>query len=204
MEDFMTLKTLHGTVVWALLPFLMNCSDSKVSKPAAIDQPGAAKAVETPKQETSIQVYDVSQEDITKIPGITSRNISVEGVKLGDRTRDVDKLLGTPIKTESLPKIYRSAYREHGVYLEFDRFTGKVNAIYINTNYYKKVKGDLSELLAHGKLDLLKKSFGENPLESKPDATTVLWDFPGKGIQFVHLKQAGTASYTLKLIEPNA
>ena len=193
----MTPRTLCRALVLASLPLLMNCSDSKVTHP-----PSASKTAEPAKQEAPIQVYDVSKEDITKIPGITSRNISVEGVKLGDRTRDVDKLLGTPIKTESLPKIYRSAYREYGVYLEFDRFTGKVNTIYINTNYYKKVKGDLSELLARGKLDLLKKSFGENPTESKPDASTVLWDYSEKGIQFVHLKQAGIASYTLKLIEP--
>ncbi len=68
----------------------------------------------------------LSKEDITKIPDITSRNISVEGVKLGDRTRDVDKILGDPMKTETLPRVYRSAYRNHGLYLEFDRYTGKV------------------------------------------------------------------------------
>jgi hypothetical protein len=154
------------------------------------------------KPEKPTTVYDLSKEDITKIPNITSRNISVEGVKLGDRTRDVDKLLGNPIKTETLQRHYRSAYRNHGIYLEFDKFTGKVSAIYVNTNYYKQAKGALSDLLAHGKLDLLKQSFGENPAESQPEANTTLWNYPQKGIQFVHIKQADTASYTLKLVEP--
>src|SRR5262249_34282674 len=124
------------------------------------------------------------------------------GVKLGDRTRDVDKLLGKPIKTESLSKLYRTAYENHGIYIDIDRYVGKVITIYINTNFYKKVKGDFSELLAHGKLELLKRAFGDNPVQSEPDKVTEMWAYPQKGLQFVHLKQEGTASYTLKLVEP--
>jgi hypothetical protein len=149
-------------------------------------------------------VYDLSKEDITKIPGITSRNISVEGVKLGDRTRDVDKLLGKPEKTESLQRHYRTAYRNHGIYVEIEKLTGKVTSLYVNTNYYKQAKGGLSDLLAHGKLDLLKQSFGENPIETQPERTTTLWSYPEKGIQFVHIKQEDTASFTLKLVPPQS
>jgi hypothetical protein len=180
----------------ALLSFVWLASCAEAPKTAT------APAEKPPQPEKLTAVYDLSKEDITKIPGITSRNISVEGVKLGARTRDVDKALGTPIKTETLPRHYRSAYRNYGIYLEFDRFTGKVSAIYVNTNYYKQAKGALSDLLAHGKLDLLEQSFGENPAESKPEANTTLWNYPDRGIQFVHIKQADTASYTLKLVEP--
>jgi hypothetical protein len=187
----LTLAPLVVSIVFS------SCTES--SKSGAPSAPTAVKPVD-PKQPAV--VYDLTKEDITKVPDITSRNISVEGVKLGDRTRDVDKLLGNPIKTETLPRHYRSAYRNHGIYLEFDRFTGKVSAIYVNTNYYKQAKGGLSDLLAHGKLDLLKSSFGGNPVESQPERNTTLWSYPEKGIQFVHIKQADTASYTLKLMEP--
>jgi hypothetical protein len=183
----------------ALMLFMLLSGCSESPKSAAVPDQSAAKPAE---QEQPAVVYDLTKEDITKVPDITSRNISVEGVKLGDRTRDVDKLLGNPIKTETLPRHYRSAYRNHGLYIEFDRFTGKVSAIYVNTNYYKQAKGALSDLLAHGKLDLLKSSFGENPVESQPERNTTLWNYPEKGIQFVHIKQADTASYTLKLTEP--
>lgn len=196
----MTRKLPQGLLALFLLALFSSCAESP--KPAAPPADSAAKTAAAEKPPTPPSLYDLSKEDITKIPAITSRNISVEGVKLGDRTRDVDRLLGNPIKTDTLPRHYRSAYRNHGIYLEFDKFTGKVTAIYVNTNYYKQAKGGLSDLLAHGKLDLLKKSFGENPAESKPDATTTLWEYPEKGIQFVHIKQADTASYTLKLVPP--
>jgi len=179
----------------------ISCAEApKTQVPA--DQSAASKASETPAAPATF--YDLSKEDITKIPGITSRNISVEGVKLGDRTRDVDKLLGKPEKTEVLQRHYRTAYRNHGVYVEVEKMTGKVTSLYVNTNYYKQAKGATSDLLAHGKLEVLKQSFGDNPVETKPDRTTTLWSYPDKGIQFVHIKQEETASFTLKLVPPQS
>lgn len=195
----MTVKSLLRLLVCPLLLFCSSCSRSSQPPAPASTQPEATKPAQ-PAEE--VKVHDVTQEDITKIPGIASRNISVAGVKLGDRTRDLDKLLGKPLKTESLPKLYRTAYDNHGIYIDTDRYVGKVISIYINTNYYKRVKGDLSELLAHGKIELLKQAFGENPIRSEPERGAVMWSYPEKGIQFIHLKQEGTASYTLKLVEP--
>ena len=39
-------------------------------------------------------VYEITKDQITSHPGWTSRNVSVLGVKLGDKTRDVEKNLG--------------------------------------------------------------------------------------------------------------
>jgi len=192
-------SALYRVAIVLLLAVCVNCSEAPKA-PAPDAQ--AAKTPEVPAD--SVTLYDLSKEDITKIAGITSRNISVEGVKLGDRTRDVDKLLGKPEKTEVLQRHYRTAYRNHGVYVEIEKNTGKVTSLYVNTNYYKQAKGALSDLLAHGKLDLLKQSFGENPVETKPDRTTTLWSYPEKGIQFVHIKQEETASFTLKLVQPQS
>jgi hypothetical protein len=192
-------RPLLGFLLLALPGLTLSCSQPS-QPPAPGATPAAAKSPAAESQE--IKVYDVTKEDITKIPGITSRNISVLGLKFGDRTRDVDQLLGKPIKTESLPKLYRTAYDNHGIYVDIDRYAGKVIAIYINTNYYKKVKGDFSELLAHGKVELLKQAFGENPVYSEPERGAEMWAYPQKGIQFIHLKQQGTASYTLKLVQP--
>lgn len=129
-----------------LVIFSFACASPKESK----EPPSpTAKPAEVEQKPVEIKVYDISKEDITKISDITSRNISVEGVKVGDRTRDVDKILGNPMKTETLRDIYRSSYKNHGLYLEFDRFTGKVKTIFVN-NLYKDAKGDLAELLAKG------------------------------------------------------
>jgi len=195
-------KATISTAALLFFGLFSSCSQSPKETSSTTPSSASHKTAAASAATQEVTVYDISKEDITKIPGITSRNISVQGVKLGDRTRDVDKLLGNPIKTEKLPKIYRSAYLNHGIYLDFDRYTGKVTTIYINTYYYKKAKGNLSDLLAHGKLDVLQKAFGDNPVESKPEPNSTMWEYPKKGIQFIHLKQEGLASYTLKLVEP--
>jgi len=192
---------LYRFAILFVFAICVNCFEA-LKAPTPPSQSDAPKAPEAPA--ASATFYDLSKEDITKIAGITSRNISVEGVKLGDRTRDVDKLLGKPEKTEVLQRHYRTAYRNHGIYVEIEKNTGKVTSLYVNTNYYKQAKGALSDLLAHGKLDLLKQSFGENPVETKPDRITTLWSYPEKGIQFVHIKQEETASFTLKLVQPQS
>ena len=130
----MTVKSLLRLLVCPLLLFCSSCSQSSQPQAPASTQPEPTKMAQ-PAEE--VKVHDVTQEDITKIPGITSRNISVAGVKLGDRTRDLDKLLGKPLKTESLPKLYRTAYDNYGIYIDTDRYVGKVISIYINTNYFK-------------------------------------------------------------------
>jgi hypothetical protein len=156
-----------------LLASCVNCSEAPKTPP-----PAAQTAKEPEAPAAPVTLYDLSKEDITKIPGITSRNISVEGVKLGDRTRDVDKLLGKPEKTETLQRYYRTAYRNHGVYVEIEKNTGKVTSLYVNTNYYKQAKGALSDLLAHGKLDLLKRFRRDQWKRTRP--TTTLWSYPEK------------------------
>ena len=144
----MTVKSVSSLVALILLTILIGCSFSpSVTQPASSEdsnKAGEAKSAQTAK------VYDVSQEDITAIPGINSRSIAVAGVKLGDKTKDVDRLLGKPIKTESLPKLYRTAYENYGIYVDIDRYSAKVVSLYVNTNYYKKAKGNVAELLAHG------------------------------------------------------
>jgi hypothetical protein len=181
-----------------LMIFSFACSAPKESKEPTLPPVNTAVPEQKPAE---IRIYDISKEDIIKIPGITSRNISVEGVKLGDRTRDVDKILGNPIKTETLPLVYRSAYRDHGLYLEFDRYTGKVKAIYVN-NLYKNIKGELAVLMAGGKLELMKRAFGDNPIETHPEPKITMYEYPSKGIQFIHQDQLEVGSHTLKLVEP--
>src|SRR5437667_521664 len=101
-EDMMTVKRIFRSFLGTLILSCLSCSQSSKPTSSSSAQPQPVKAAELSAPVLEAKVYEVSKEDITKIPGITSRNISVEGVKLGDRTRDVDKLLGKPIKTEKL------------------------------------------------------------------------------------------------------
>jgi hypothetical protein len=191
-------RIVTGVAVLASLLLICGCSQipqepSKTTPPQALKtEPSVAPA----------PVYDLKNDDITQVPEITSLNIAVEGVKLDSPTREVDKLLGKPLKTTSSPKFYRCAYRNYGLYLDIDRYAGKVASIYINANYGKKLKGGLTELLEKGNIETLKKFFGDNPVKSEPETDTTLWEYPQKGIDFVALKQDGEVSYSLKLVAP--
>ena len=98
----MSRNSLTSLSVLMLLVLTLSCSQSPQQPAPASSSTEGAKSAPPPQE---AKLYDVSKDDITSIPDITSRNISVLGVKLGDRTRDVDRLLGKPIKMESLPKL---------------------------------------------------------------------------------------------------
>jgi hypothetical protein len=192
-----TLSLAKLSIATILVFMFIHCTGPKESKKS----PAPTKPAEPVEKPEEVKIYDLSEVDITSIPDITSQNISVEGVKLGERTRDVDKILGAPIKTESLRDAYRAAYRNHGLYVEFNRYTGKVTAIFVN-NLYKKAKGELGDLLASGKFELMKKAFGDNPVESHPEPKVTMYEYPSKGIIFIHQDQLGEGGHTLKLVEP--
>lgn len=187
-------KIFFTVVIFFLMWFCLSCSQSpQESAPNPASQTPPAPVVES-------KSYDISKDDITKIPDLTSQNISVEGVKLGDSTRDAEKILGKPLKMETTSELYRCAYRSYGLYLDINRFTGKVVGIYINSNYGKKATGGLFDLLSQGKLDLLKKAFGEGYEESQPETKVTMYAYPAKGIQFLQIKEEGINQYNLKLV----
>src|SRR5262249_52427950 len=86
-----------------LILCLAGCGGEEEKKAEPAPQPAAAPA---PKPEENVPVYDVTKDEITSNEGWTSRNISVLGVKLGDKTREVEKNLGNVENTRTLPEDY--------------------------------------------------------------------------------------------------
>ena len=71
-----------------------------------------------------------------------------------------------------------------------------MKTIYVN-NLYKDTKGDLAELLAKGKLEFMKKAFGDNPVESHPEPKTTMYDYPVQRDPVHSSRPAGSGkSYT--------
>ena len=161
--------------------------------------------VETPAEEPEeIKVYDLLKEDITRIPDLTSRNLSVMGVKLGDRTEDVNqnKLLGKPIRTDPIGNLYRTAYQGQAIYLDIEKYSGAVIAIYVNTSLANKVKGRFASVLRRGNLKLFKKMFGEEPRRTRPDLQTTSWRYPKKGVELIQTRSGNQRTYTFKMVKP--
>lgn len=195
--------TLGVAIVVALLVFA-GCTQAPEAPPAAeadAEDPKAEEAAAAPEE---IKVYDLVKEDVTQIPDLTSRNLSVMGVKLGDRTAEVNqnKQLGKPLGTTPVGGLYRSAYQERGIYLDIDKQSGKVMAIYVNTTLARKVKGRFRSILRRGNLELFKKMFGPEPRRLRPDLQTTSWRYPRKGVELIQTRSGDQRTYTFKLVRP--
>ena len=184
--------------------FLAGCSQAPQSPPAADSKSEDSKAEEAAAAPEEIKVYDLAKDDITGIPDLTSRNLSVMGVKLGDRTAEVNrnKQLGKPVATTPVGGLYRSAYQGRGIYLDIDKQSGKVIAIYVNTTVARKVKGRFRSILRRGNLELFKKMFGPEPRRLRPDLQTTSWRYPRKGVELIQTRSGDQRTYTFKLVRP--
>jgi hypothetical protein len=172
--------------------------------PEPTTQPEPPKVETKAEEPEEVRVYDLVEEDITGIQGLASRNLAVMGVKLGDRTAAVNqnKRLGKPIKTDSMGKLYRTAYQDRGIYLDFESYTSTVIAVYVNTSLAKKVKGKFASVLTRGNLKLLKSTFGDHPVRIRRDLQTTSWVYPKKGVEFIQTRTGDQSTYTLKLVKP--
>lgn len=192
-------------VAFVVASFLFaGCSQAPESPPAAESEAEAPKTEEAAPEPEEIKVYDLAKEDVTQIPDLTSRNLSVMGVKLGDRTAEVNrnKQLGKSLATTPVGGLYRSAYQERGIYLDIDKQSGKVVAIYVNTTLARKVKGRFRSILRRGNLELFKKMFGPEPRRLRPDLQTTSWRYPRKGVELIQTRSGEQRTYTFKLVRP--
>src|SRR5215510_10265906 len=98
---------------------------SQTGSPAATPPPAVKPA------EENVPVYELTKDDITTHQGWTSRNISILGVKLGDKTREVEKNFGPVENTRTLPKTdkepgyYLTIYQNMSLFVYTNQLTGK-------------------------------------------------------------------------------
>src|SRR5215475_16061043 len=83
-----------------LILSLAGCGGGEEQKQQA--QPAAAAAPAKPEEE-KVPVYELTKDDITTHEGWTSRNISILGAKIGDKTNSVDKAFGPVDNSRTLP-----------------------------------------------------------------------------------------------------
>ena len=197
-------KVALGVAIAVGSMLFAGCTQAPEPAPVADFEPESAEAEQPAEEPEEVKVYDLLKEDITRIPDLTSRNLSVMGVKLGDRTVEVNqnKLLGKPVGTNPLGGLYRSAYQDRAIYLDFDKQTGRVIAIYVNTSLARKVKGRFRSILRRGNLELFKKMFGPEPHRIRPDLQTTSWRYRRKGVELIQTRSGDQKTYTFKLVRP--
>src|SRR5689334_21138190 len=107
-------RVMLVAVFGMLILCLAGCGGEEEKKAESAPQPAATPAP-APKAEENVPVYELTKDPITTHEGWTSRNISELGVKLGDKTRDVEKNLGNVENIRTLPEDSLTIYQVNGV-----------------------------------------------------------------------------------------
>ncbi|PYS32731.1 MAG: hypothetical protein DMG14_33685, partial [Acidobacteria bacterium] len=152
----------------------------------------------------NVPIYEVTKDDITSHPGWTSRNISVLGVKLGDKTRDVEKNLGAFENTRTLPDEYLTIYQGNGIFLYTHKLTGRALKIEINQAFAKKVAdAKLQKLLTTGDLKTMRDVLGmeEGQAVKNTDDNATEYPYDSRGFRFVKFNVGGKTLNALRLVE---
>src|SRR5215831_7573144 len=186
-----------------LILCLAGCGGEEEKKAESAPQPAAAPAP-APKPEENVPVYELTKDDITSHPGWTSRNISVLGVKLGDKTRDVEKNLGSVENTRTLPEEYLTIYQGNGIFVYTYKLTGKARKIEINQAFAKKVAdAKLQKLLSTGDLKTMRDVLGmeEGEAIKNTDDNATEYPYDSRGFRFVKFNVGGKTLNALRLVE---
>ena len=193
-------RVLLYAVLSISILYLSGCGGAEDTKKA--DQPAATPA---PKAaEENVPIYEVTKDDITSHPGWTSRNISVLGVKLGDKTRDVEKNLGAVENTRTLPDEYLTIYQGNGIFVYTYKLTGRVRKIEINQAFAKKVAdAKLQKLLTTGDLKTMRDVLGmeEGQAVKNTDDNATEYPYDSRGFRFVKFNVGGKTLNALRLVE---
>jgi len=193
------------TMLFALVSVLMLCLSAcgGGETPQQASQPAAAPAPPPKPAEPPPPIYELTKDDITSHPDWTSRNISILGAKLGDRTRDVEKNFGAVDNTRTLQEDYLTIYQEQGLFVYTFKITGKTRRFEVNENFGKKVAdAKLKKLLASGDLKLMRELLGmEESVEENAEDMSTEYVYDSRGFRFVKFKIGGKTVNALRFIE---
>jgi len=185
-----------------LILCLAGCGGDEEKK--AESAPAAAAPAPAPKPEEKVEIYELTKDDVTSHNGWTSKNISILGVKLSDRTREVEKNLGNVENTRTLSEDYLTIYQGNGVFVYTFKLTGRARKIEINQGFAKKVAdAKLQKLLNTGDLKYMREIFGMeegDPVQNADDNSTE-YPYDSRGFRFVKFKVGGKTLNAIRFQE---
>jgi hypothetical protein len=193
-------RILVFAVLSAFVLALVGCAEE-----APKEEAKATAAAPAPKPvEESVPVYELTKDDITSHPGWTSRNISFLGVKLGDKTTQVEKNLGAVENTRTLPEDYLTVYQGNGLFVYTFKITGKARKVEVNQAFAKKVAdAKLQKLLNSGDVKTMREVLGMEegmPIENADDMS-VEYPYDSRGFRFVKFKVGGKTLNAIRFTE---
>src|SRR5262245_26551486 len=201
MEDIMFKRVMLFVLSASLLCFA-GCGGAEEPKKAETAAAPAAPAAKP--AEENVPVYELTKDDIMSHDGWTSRNISVLGVKLGDKTREVEKNLGSVENTRTLPDDYLTVYQGEGLFIYTFKLTGKARRIEVNQAFAKKIADPkLQKLLTTGDVKYMRELFGmeEGEAVQNTDDNSTEYPYDSRGFSFVKFKVGGKTVNAIRFKE---
>jgi hypothetical protein len=190
-------------VVLSTFVFYVNgCSGPEEAKTAS--QPTAAPADAPKTAEEKVPMYELTKDDITSHEGWTSRNITVMGLKLGDKTRDLDKTLGAVENSRTLPEDYLTIHQGNGVFVYTFKLTGKARKIEVNQAFAKKIAdAKLQKLLNSGDQKTMREVLGmeEGDAIKNTDDNSTEFPYDSRGFRFVKFNVGGKTLNAIRFLE---
>ena len=186
---------------------LAGCGGGEEEKPA---QPAAAAPAK--KAEESVPLYELTKDDITSHAGWTSRNISVLGTKLGDKTNSVEKNLGPVENSRTLPKTdtdptgyYLTIHQGMSLFVFTVPLTNKLAKYEVYQNFAKQIADEkLKKLLTNWDMKAMHDVLGmeEGPAVDNKDDNSTEYPYDSRGFRFVRFKIQGKTVNALRFFEP--
>lgn len=153
--------------------------------------PSAAEAKPASKPaEENVPLYELTKDDVTSHKDWTSRNITILGVKIGDKTREAEKKFGAVENTRTLADDYLTVYQGNGLFVYTFKLTGKARKIEVNEIFGKKIAdAKLKKLLESGDLKYMRELFGqEEGVSENPDDMSTEYSYDSRGFRFIKFK----------------
>jgi len=180
---------------------LVGCAAEEEPKKA--EQPAAAKAEAKPAEET-VPVYEITKDEITSHPGWTSRNISVMGLKIGDKTQNIEKFVGPVENSRTTAEDYLTIHQTNGVFVYTFKITGKARKIEVNQGFAKKVAdAKLQKLLNSGDMKTMHDVLGmeEGAAVDNTEDNSTEYPYDSRGFRFVKFKVGGKTLNAIRFVE---
>jgi hypothetical protein len=189
-----------------LILCLAGCGGGEEQKQASQPAPAPAPKAE----EEKLPVFELTKDDITSHEGWTSRNISVLGLKLGDKTTQVEKNLGavensrTLQKTDTDPGYYLTIYQNNGLFVYTVQLTGKARKIEVLQTFAKKIADEkLKKLLTSGDTKTMHDVLGmeEGSAIQNTEDNSTEYPYDSRGFRFVKFKIKGQTVNAIRFVD---
>jgi hypothetical protein len=140
--------------------------------------------------------YELTKDEITSKPDWTSKNITLRGVKIGDKSNpaEFEEKLGKFRATDPVGDFYRAVSEGTKFAIYTHKMTGELQKLEVYSPYADQVSDPkLRRLLSGGSLDYMREAFGmEDTADFNPDTNAEEFVYNSKGFRFAKYDLEGT------------